>query len=80
MTARDCNGDFVRDESVQIRVYEGATLKFEATFGEGADSVRIDDLDGHYITNFQTEAGPHTYTAKVSFNGLVHASVNFTVR
>lgn len=80
ITARDCHGDFVRDETVTIRVYEGSALKFEATFGEGADSVRIDDVDAHYITNFQTESGPHTYTAKVYFNGLVHASVNFSVR
>jgi hypothetical protein len=80
VTARDCTGAFVHDESVRITVHEGAALKLDALFGESADSVRIDDIDGHYITNFQTESGPHTYTVNVYFNGLLHTSRNFSVR
>ena len=80
LTARDCEGGFVHDESVKIAVYEGSVEKFVAVFGEGSDFVRIDDLDGHYITNFQTAAGQHTYTVKVYFNDVLHASLNFSVR
>jgi hypothetical protein len=80
LTARDCHGQFVHDESVRILVYEGATLKADAVHGDGAANVRIDDLDGHYITNFQTEAGVHTYTIEVYFNSLLHASKSFSVR
>lgn len=80
VTARDCEGAFVHDESVRIAVHEGSAEKFSAVFGEGDDYVRIDDLDGHYITNFRTEAGTHTYTVKVYFNDVLHASTNFSVR
>jgi hypothetical protein len=79
-SARDCTGAFVADERVSVKVYEGTTLVFTAVFGEGSDSVRIDPVAEQYITNFQTSAGAHTYTAKVLFNGFEQQSINFSVR
>ena len=79
-SARDCTGAFVADERVSVKVYEGTTLVFTAVFGEGSDSVRIDPVAEQYITNFQTSAGAHTYTAKVLFNGFEQQSINCSVR
>jgi hypothetical protein len=79
-SARDCTGAFVADERVSVKVYEGTTLLFTAVYGEGSDSVRIDVEAGQYIANFQTAAGAHVYTAKVFFNNVQQASINFATR
>ena len=78
--ARDCNGAFVADDRVRVEVSEGGVTKFVATFGDGSDAVRIDDVTGQYITNFKPESGVHTYTVKVFFGGFEQASKNFTTK
>lgn len=70
-TVRDCDGNFIHDESVKVVVYEvsnGQVEAFSGLFGEGASSVRIDDLTGQYIINFQTESGIHMYRVDVFFS------------
>lgn len=79
-SARDCAGTFMADDTVLVQVWEGATNQFTAVYGEGSTFVRIDTDSEQYITNFQTAAGAHHYVVKVYFNGLLHASRNFTVR
>jgi hypothetical protein len=78
--ARDCNGAFVADDRVRVEVWEGSAAKFVATFGDGNDAVRIDDVQGQYITNFKPDSGVHTYTVKVSFGGFEQASKTFTTK
>jgi hypothetical protein len=79
-TVRDCNSTFIADQRVTVRVYEGATQKFSATYGDSSSQVRIDTVAEQYITNFQTATGAHDYTVKVSFNGLDQATATFSVR
>lgn len=79
-SARDCNGAFVADNRVRVEVFEGGASKFVATFGDGSDAVRIDELQGQYITNFKPAAGVHTYTVKVFFGGFEQASKDFTTK
>ncbi len=79
--AHDCLGTFVADTSVRVEVWEASTLRFSAVYGTGADAVRIDADNTHYVTNFsRPDSSSHTYTAKVFFNGFLQASLNFTVR
>ncbi len=78
--ARDCNGDFVADDRVRVEVSENGFIKFGADFGDGSDAVRIDDVQGQYITNFKPAAGLHTYTVKVFFGGFEQASKTFTTK
>lgn len=78
--ARDCTGAFVADERVSVEVFEGNVSKFAATFGDGTESVRIDEVQGQYITNFKPAAGVHTYTVKVFFGGFEQASTTFTTK
>jgi hypothetical protein len=76
-TARDCNGNFIHDESVKVVVLEvtsgGDVEALSGLFGEGASSVRIDDEAGQYIINFQTAAGAHNYRVDVYFNDFNNA-------
>jgi len=78
--ARDCTGAFVADERVSVEVFEGNVSNFVATFGDGTESVRIDEVQGQYITNFKPAAGVHTYTVKVFFGGFEQASTTFTTK
>ena len=78
--ARDCNGAFVADSRVSVEVWEGSVRQFVATFGEGSDGVRIDDVQGQYIANFKPAPGVHTYTVKVLFGGFEQASKDFTTK
>ncbi|HEU4938793.1 MAG TPA: hypothetical protein VFT39_20230 [Vicinamibacterales bacterium] len=78
--ARDCNGVFVADNRVSVEVWEGTVRRFVATFGEGSDAVRIDDVQGQYIANFNPASGVHTYTVKVLFGGFEQASKIFTTK
>jgi hypothetical protein len=90
-TARDCNGLFVNDPSVQVKVNEIVydavlgnqdVLKTSASFGTGSTAVRIDQTDaftGQYIANFQTAAGAHKYRVDVFFNSFKQASKEFSV-
>jgi len=78
--ARDCTGAFVADQRVSVEVFENGVSKFVATFGDGSDAVRIDEVQGQYITNFKPAAGVHTYTVKVFFGGFEQASKNFTTK
>jgi hypothetical protein len=88
-TARDCNGAFVHDGSVKVVVYEvtaGGDLEaLTGFFGQGAAYVRIDDVAGQYIINFQTSSGTHNYRADVFFNDFAgnpfkQGSKTFSVR
>jgi hypothetical protein len=65
---------------VRVEVWEGNVPQFAATLGDGSDSVRIDDVQGQYIANFQPAPGVHTYTIKVLFGGFEQASRNFTTK
>ena len=78
--ARDCTGAFVADNRVSVEVWEGTTKKFGATFGEGSDAVRIDEVQGQYLANFQPASGAHTYTVKVLFGGFEQATKTFTTQ
>jgi hypothetical protein len=78
--ARDCTGAFVADNRVRVEVLEGGISRFVATFGDGSDAVRIDEVQGQYITNFKPASGVHTYTVKVSFAGFEQASKDFTTK
>ena len=78
--ARDCTGAFVVDDRVRVEVLEGGVSKFVATFGDGSDAVRIDEVQGQYITNFKPASGVHTYVVKVSFGGFEQASKSFTTK
>jgi hypothetical protein len=88
-TARDCNGAFVHDDNVKVVVYEvtgtGDVEALTGYFGEGAASVRIDDVAGQYIINFPTASGIHNYRADVYFNDFLgnpfkQGSKTFSVR
>jgi len=83
-TARDCSNLFVHDETVTVVVYEvtseGDVARLSGVFGEGAWSIRIDDVAGQYIINFKTAASAHNYRADVLFNGFLQASKQFSVR
>ena len=79
-SARDCNGAFVADNRVSVEVWEGTARKFVATYGEGSDAVRIDDVQGQYIANFRHASGVHTYTVRVLFAGFEQATKAFTTR
>ena len=79
-SARDCTGAFVADNRVSVEVWEGAIQQFVATFGEGSDAVRIDEVQGQYITNFKPASGVHTYTVKVLFDGFEQATKNFNTK
>ena len=48
--------------------------------GEGNDAVRINEVHGQYITNFQPASSVHAYTVKVSFGGFEQASKDFTTK
>jgi len=78
--ARDCTGAFVVDDRVRVEVLEGGVSRFVATYGDGSDAVRIDDVQGQYITNFNPASGVHTYVVKVSFGGFEQASKSFTTK
>lgn len=65
---------------MSVEVFEGNVSKLVATFGEGSDSVRIDEWQGQYVTSFTPEPGVHTYTVVVFFDGFEQASRNFTTR
>ena len=78
--AHDCNGAFVADDRVSVKVFEGGVSKFVATFGDGSDAVRIDDVKGEYITNFKPESGDRTFTVKVFFGEFEQASKTFTTK
>jgi len=78
--ARDCNGAFVADQRVSVEVFENGVSKFVATFGDGSEAVRIDEVQGQYITNFKPASGVHTYTVKVFFGGFEQASKTFTTK
>jgi hypothetical protein len=79
-SARDCNGAVVADNRVSVEVWEGGVRTFVAAFGEGSDAVRIDEVQGQYITNFKPAPGVHTYTVKVFFGGFEQASKTFTTK
>ena len=79
-SARDCNGAFVADNRVSVEVWEGTVRQFVATFGDGSDAVRIDEVQGQYITNFKAASGAHNYTVKVLFGGFEQASKDFTTK
>jgi hypothetical protein len=79
-SARDCNGAFVADNRVSVEVWEGPVRRFVATFGDGSDAVRIDDVQGQYIANFNPASGVHIYTVKVLFGGFEQASKSFTTK
>lgn len=70
-TVRDCNGNFVYDERIGVAVIEitetGEFTKLNGVFGEGASGIRIDDMAGQYILDFQTDPGVHNYRAEVYF-------------
>jgi hypothetical protein len=90
-TAKDANGLFVADNSVQVKVSEivvnaalqaNDVLVSSGSFGTGSGAVRIDQLDaytGQYIANFQTATGAHKYRVDVFFNGSKQASKEFSV-
>ena len=78
--ARDCNGAFVVDQRVSVEVFENGVSTFVATFGDGSEAVRIDEVQGQYITNFKPAAGVHTYTVKLFFDGFEQASKTFTTK
>lgn len=77
--ARDCEGTFVADTRVHVEVWEGSEVRYSADYGDGSDSVRIED-GIQYVANFHPAAGNHTYTAKVYFNGYLQASLAFSTR
>lgn len=79
-TARDCNGAFVADQRVSVEVFENGSSKFVASYGDGSEAVRIDEVQGQYITNFKPAAGVHTYIVKVFFGGFEQAAKSFTTR
>src|SRR5262249_38458437 len=79
-SARDCNGTFVADDRVSVEVWEGAVQRFVATFGNGSDAVRIDEVASQYIANFKPASGVHTYTVKVFFGGFEQALKSFTTK
>lgn len=79
-SARDCNGAFVADNRVSVKVIENGVSQFVATFGDGSDAVRIDEVQGQYIANFKPAPGAHTYTVKVYFGGFEQASKDFTTK
>jgi hypothetical protein len=83
-TARDCNNEFVHDESVTVVVYEvtaeGDVARLGGVFGDGASFIRIDDVAGQYIINFKTASGAHNYRVDVLFNDFLQASKQFSVR
>ena len=79
-SARDCNGVFVADNRVSVEIWEGTVRQFVATFGDGSDAVRIDEVQGQYITNFKAASGAHNYTVKVLFGGFEQASKDFTTK
>jgi hypothetical protein len=66
--ANDCNGTFVADNRVRVEVWEGATFRFGANYGDGSAAVRIDADSGQYIANFQPATGVHSFTVKVLFD------------
>lgn len=79
-SARDCNGAFVADNRVSVEVWEGTVRQFVANFGDGSDAVRIDEVQGQYIANFNPPSGVHAYTVKVLFGGFEQASKNFSTK
>lgn len=79
-SARDCNGAFVADNRVRVEIFEDGASKFVANFGDGNEAVRIDEVQGQYITNFTPASGVHTYTVKVFFGGFEQASKSFTTK
>jgi hypothetical protein len=90
-TAKDVNGLFVADNSVQVKVNEivfdsllGCKDQVVTTgsFGAGSGAVRIEQIDpytGQYIVNFQTATGAHKYRVDVFFQGSKQASKEFSV-
>jgi Bacterial Ig domain len=78
--AKDCQGKFVADKSVRVEVWEGTVQRFAAVYGDGSDAVRINEIDEHYIANFQPPSGSHTYTVKVFFNGFEQARTTVNTR
>lgn len=79
-TVRDCNSAFVHDESVTVVVYETSAIeqpeRLRGVYGEGASSVRIDDVSGQYIINFPTTKGAKTYRVDVYFGGWANGQTN----
>ena len=50
------SGEFVRDESVEVEVFDrDDNMVFHAVYGEGDDFIRIDEEEPLYITNWHTE-------------------------
>jgi hypothetical protein len=81
---RDCQGRFVRDDSVRVVIHEvsthGEVLQLVGTLGVGAQSVRVDDRDGHYIINFPTARGARQYRADVSFGAVTDAETGYMLQ
>ena len=71
---------FHRRQPGARRSLGGSVSQAVAILGDGSDAVRIDDVQGQYITNFKPASGAHTYTVKVFFDGFEQASKNFTTK
>ncbi len=90
-TAKDANGLFINDNTVQVKVNRIVVdailgtqdvLVTTGSFGAGSAGVRIDQIDaytGQYIVNFQTAPGANKYRADVFFQGVKQASKEFSV-
>jgi hypothetical protein len=65
------NGVPVIDKTVQVSVYDPAGMKvFNAVYGNGSKSVRINEEDGKYIANFKSHKNDlaGTYRLEVTFD------------
>jgi hypothetical protein len=91
-TAKDADGLFIYDNTVQVKISRVAVngqvsandvLITTGTFGAGSGSVGIQQIDaytGQYHVNFASPAGAHTYRMDVFFQGIQQASKEFSTK
>ena len=67
------DGEIIVDKTVEVSVYDPNDKKvFNAIYGNGSKSVRINEDDGQYITNFKSRRNDPagTYRLEVTFKSL----------
>ena len=78
----DCDGSFVSDTSVSVLIKEGLNTIGQFYYGSGDGYVKIDPSgsDPHYLLNFKTASGVHTYTVEVYFGPVKNQTFTFTTK
>jgi uncharacterized repeat protein (TIGR01451 family) len=79
-SAVDPKQPFIYNEELIIKVLASktpGTILQQSTFGKGSQNYRIDSASQKYITNFQTEKTPLSYTVEVYNGSLMVGSFTF---